>query len=85
LPNPVFSEQNASVPQFTKQVVPLPASSYAEFEGLAIFPLPLPKGADGAVLELRMFALDAAGNIIDESVSSDSTKVTVTDYMVVKK
>jgi len=79
LPSPYFSEQNVSVPQFTKQVVPLPAGSYAEFEGLALLTLPLPKGADGLVLELRIFALDAANNIIGESVSSDSTKSTVTD------
>jgi len=79
LPNPVFSEQNASVPQFTKQILPLPAGSYAEFEGLALLTLPLPKGADGLVLELRIFALDASGNIIGESVSSDSAKATLTD------
>jgi len=79
LPTPDFAEQNTSVPQFTKQVVPLPAGSYAEFEGLALLTLPLPKGADGLVLELRIFALDATGKIIGESVSSDSTKATVTD------
>jgi len=79
LPNPLFAEQNSSIPQFIKQVVPLPSGSYAEFEGLALLTLPLPKGADGLVLELRIFALGAAGNIIGESVSSDSTKVTLTD------
>jgi len=77
LPTPDFAEQNTSVPQFTKQVMPL--TTYTEFEGLALLTLPLPKGADGLVLELRIFALDAAGNIIGESVSSDSTKATVTD------
>jgi len=77
LPSPDFSEQNASVPQFTKQVIPL--TGYIEFEGLALLTLPLPKGADGLVLELRIFALDSAGNIIGESVSSDSTKATLTD------
>jgi len=41
--------------------------------------LPLPKGADGLVLELRIFALDATGNVIGESVSSDSTVATMTD------
>jgi len=79
LPNPVFAENNVSVPQFTKQVVPLPAGSYAEFEGLALLTLPLPKGADGLILELRIFALDASGNIIGESVSSDSSLITIKD------
>jgi len=77
LPTPDFAEQNASVPQFTKQVIPLTA--YTEFEGLALLTLPLPKGADGLVLELRIFALDADGNIIGESVSSDSSSVTLAD------
>jgi len=79
LPTPDFSEQNASTPQFTKQVIPLTAGSYVEFEELALLNLPLPKGADGLVLELRIFALDSSGNIIGESVSSDSISVTVTD------
>jgi len=79
LPSPVFAENNVSAPQFTKQVVPLPAGSYAEFEGLALLTLPLPKGADGLVLELRIFALDVVGNIIGESVSSDSAKATLVD------
>jgi len=77
LPSPDFAEQNTSVPQFTKQVVPL--TTYAEFEGLALLTLLLPKGANGLILELRIFALDAAGNIIGESVSSDSAKATVVD------
>jgi len=79
LPTPDFAENNVSVPQFTKQVVPLPVGSYAEFEGLALLTLPLPKGADGLVLELRIFAVDSDGKIIGESVSSDSTKATVAD------
>jgi len=79
LPTPDFSEQNASTPQFTKQVIPLTAGSYVEFEELALLNLPLPKGADGLVLELRIFALDSSGNIIGESVSSDSISVTVTN------
>jgi len=77
LPTPDFAENNVSVPQFTKQVIPL--TGYIEFEGLALLTLPLPKGADGLVLELRIFALDANDNIIGESVSSDSTKATLTD------
>jgi len=77
LPSPVFAEQNVSTPQFTKQVIPL--AGYIEFEGLALLTLPLPKGADGLVLELRIFALDNKGNIIGESTSSDSTKATLTD------
>jgi len=78
LPSPDFSEQNVSVPEFTKQVIPL--TGYVEYEGLVLFPLPLPEGANGLMLELRIFALDATGGIIGESVSSDSTKATVTDY-----
>jgi len=77
LPSPVFAEQNVSTPQFTKQVIPL--AGYIEFEGLALLTLPLPKGVDGLVLELRIFALDNKGNIIGESVSSDSSSVTLTD------
>jgi len=79
LPNPVFSEENASTPEFLKQAIPLPDASYIEFEGLILLMIPLPRGADGIVIEMRIFALDAAGNIIGESVSSDSTKVTVVD------
>jgi len=80
LPTPVFSENNVSRPQYQKQVIPLPVGSYAKIDGdLITFNLPLPKGADGLVLEFRIFALDAAGNIIGESVSSDSVSVTVTD------
>ncbi|MCU7834925.1 MAG: hypothetical protein KZQ83_06675 [gamma proteobacterium symbiont of Taylorina sp.] len=75
LPTPVFSEENASRPQYQKQVIPLPSGSYAKVDGdLIAFNLPLPKGADGLVLELRIFALDAAGNIISESISSDSNQ-----------
>jgi len=79
LPNPVFAENNVSTPQFTKQSIPFSAASLTKFEGLIFLPLPLPKGADGLVLELRIFALDAAGNIIGESTSSDSSIITVTD------
>jgi hypothetical protein len=79
LPNPVFAGSNVSKPQFRKQSIPLSASFYSIHDGLIIFPIPLPKGTDGLVLELRIFASDAAGSIIGKSVSSDSTKATVTD------
>ncbi|MCU7834820.1 MAG: FecR family protein [gamma proteobacterium symbiont of Taylorina sp.] len=80
LPTPLFAEQNASRPQYQKQVIPLPAGSYAKVDGdLIAFNLPLPKGFSGLVLELRIFALDAAANIIGESVASDSSTITVTD------
>ncbi|MCU7833714.1 MAG: FecR family protein [gamma proteobacterium symbiont of Taylorina sp.] len=80
LPTPVFSEENSSRPQYQKQIIPLPSGSYAKVDGdLIAFNLLLPKGADGLVIELRIFALDAAGNIIGESVSSDSSSVTVKD------
>jgi len=77
LPSPDFAENNVSAPQFNKQVTPL--TGYIEFEGLALLTLPLPKGADGLVLELRIFALDAVGKIIGESVSSDSCSIIIKD------
>jgi len=79
LPSPVFAEENVASAEFPKQVIPLPAGSFTKYDGLIIFPLPFPEGADGLMLELRIFALDATGKIISESVSSDSTKATVTD------
>ncbi|MCU7833674.1 MAG: FecR family protein [gamma proteobacterium symbiont of Taylorina sp.] len=80
LPAPVFAEENANRPEYQKQVIPLPSNSYAKVDGdLIAFNLPIPKGADELVIELRIFALDAAGNIIGESVSSDRSTVTVTD------
>ncbi|MCU7836752.1 MAG: FecR family protein [gamma proteobacterium symbiont of Taylorina sp.] len=79
LPEPVFHEPNASSAEFPKQTIPLTSNFYTKYDGLIIFTVPLPKGADGIVVEMRLFALDAAGNIIGESVSSDSSSVTVTD------
>jgi len=79
LPSPLFAEENVASAEFPKQVMPLPAGSFTKYDGLIIFPLPFPEGADGLILELRIFALDAAGKIIGESVSSDSTKATVMD------
>ncbi|MCU7837699.1 MAG: FecR family protein, partial [gamma proteobacterium symbiont of Taylorina sp.] len=76
LPTPVFAEENTSKPEFPNQTAVLTSTSYSKYDGLIIFPLPLPKGHNGLLLELRMFALDSSGNIIGESVSSDSTAVT---------
>jgi len=79
LPSPLFAEANVASAEFPKQVIPLLAGSFTKYDGLIIVPLPFPEGADGLMLELRIFVLDASGNIIGESVSSDSTKATVTD------
>ncbi|MCU7835214.1 MAG: FecR family protein [gamma proteobacterium symbiont of Taylorina sp.] len=79
LPSPDFSESNASSVQFANQTATLKSTNYTIYDGLVIFTLPLPKGADGIVVEIRLFALDANGNIIGESVSSDSSTVAVQD------
>ncbi|MCU7833748.1 MAG: hypothetical protein KZQ83_00740 [gamma proteobacterium symbiont of Taylorina sp.] len=79
LPVPKFSEDNVSRPEFEKQSVPLPSTSYTEYDNLILFSLPLPEGLDGIILEVRIFALDVSGQIIGESVSSDRSTVTITD------
>jgi len=79
LPTPIFSDENSSRAEFPEQTVILTSKYYVEYDGLNILTLPLPKGADGIVIEMRLFALDSSGNIISESVSSDSTMVTVKD------
>ncbi|MCU7837442.1 MAG: carboxypeptidase-like regulatory domain-containing protein [gamma proteobacterium symbiont of Taylorina sp.] len=78
-PSPVFAEDNAASTEYPKQSIPLPASTYSKYDGLILFTLPLPKGAHGVLLEVRIFALDAAGNIIGESASSDRSTITIAD------
>jgi len=79
LPVPAFSEENVSTPEFTKQSIELPVGSFVKFEDLIVFSLPFPDGDYGFMLELRIFALDSAGNVIGESVSSDRNAVFLTD------
>ncbi|MCU7836990.1 MAG: FecR family protein [gamma proteobacterium symbiont of Taylorina sp.] len=79
LPSPVFAEENVSDTEFPKQTIILTSSAYTKHDDLIIFSLPLPKGYDATVVEMRIFSLDVTSNIIAESVSSDNTKVTITD------
>ncbi|MCU7833969.1 MAG: hypothetical protein KZQ83_01860 [gamma proteobacterium symbiont of Taylorina sp.] len=79
IPEPVFSEENPSSAEFQEKTVVLTSDFYFEYDGLLIFTLLLPKGLDGIVLEVRLFALDKQGNIIDETVASDRSTVTITD------
>jgi len=79
LPAPIFSEENASSAEYPRQSVALPASAYVKYDGLIVFNLPLPKGAHGVLLEMRIFALDTGGKIIGESASSDRSTITVAD------
>ncbi|MCU7835431.1 MAG: FecR family protein [gamma proteobacterium symbiont of Taylorina sp.] len=79
IPEPVFFEENPGSAEFQQQTVVLTSDFYFEYDGLLIFTLPLPKGFDGIVLEVRLFALDKQGNIIDETVASDRSTITVTD------
>ncbi|MCU7833683.1 MAG: hypothetical protein KZQ83_00405 [gamma proteobacterium symbiont of Taylorina sp.] len=79
IPGSIFSEENPSSAEFQKQTVVLTSDLYIEYDGLLIFTLLLPKGLDGIVLEVRLFALDKQGNIISETVASDRSTITVTD------
>ncbi|MCU7837216.1 MAG: hypothetical protein KZQ83_18485 [gamma proteobacterium symbiont of Taylorina sp.] len=79
IPGAVFSEENPGSAEYQQQTVVLTSGFYIEYDGLLIFTLPLPKGFDGIVLEVRLFALDTQGNIISETIASDKSTVTVTD------
>ncbi|MCU7834017.1 MAG: FecR family protein [gamma proteobacterium symbiont of Taylorina sp.] len=78
-PEPVFFEENPGSAEFQQQTAVLTSDFYIEYDGLLIFILPLPKGFDGIVLEVRLFALDKQGNIIADSVASDRSTITVKD------
>ncbi|MCU7833909.1 MAG: hypothetical protein KZQ83_01555 [gamma proteobacterium symbiont of Taylorina sp.] len=79
LPSPVFYEENPASPEYPEQTLVLTSKSYINYDGLVIFVVPLPKGYEGIVLEVRVYALDADDNIIGESVSSDRRTITVKD------
>jgi len=79
IPEPVFSEQNASTTEFPDQTATLTSKNYIKYDDLIVFILPLPKGADGMVIEMRLFALDEQGKIIGETVASDSCMITIKD------
>ncbi|MCU7836048.1 MAG: DUF1566 domain-containing protein [gamma proteobacterium symbiont of Taylorina sp.] len=79
IPGSAFSEENPASAEFQQQTVVLTSNFYIKYDGLLIFTLPLPKGFDGVVIEVRLFALDKQGKIIGETVASDRSTVTVTD------
>lgn len=79
LSTPMFTHENASSIEYTKQVLFLTSADYTRYEDLIIYPLDLPNGYEGVVVEIRIFAIDATGNPIRESVSSDRATVTWKD------
>jgi hypothetical protein len=79
LPSPVFAQENASNVEDLKKSFLITSASYIEYDDLITFSIPLSTGLDGTIVEARIFALDASGNIIGESVSSDRTTVTWRD------
>jgi len=59
VPQPIFSEENTSTPEFKEQYIPLPSSALVINNGLVTFVLPFPKGADGR----DIFCHTSLGNI----------------------
>jgi len=75
-PNPIFSDDNTKTAEFSTTI---PITDFSTYEDLIIYTISLSKGLDGKIVEARIFAVDANGSIIAESVSSDRFTVTWKD------
>lgn len=75
IPSPVFAEENAPVAEYITQTIQLTPQDYEVYDDLILFNIELQTGMEGTTVEGRVFALDGAGNIIAESVSSEHTTV----------
>jgi len=75
-PAPAFSEQNVSTIEFSKQIVHLSPQNYQIVDDIVVYNIPLDSPLTNLTVEGRLFALNAQGEIIAESVSSDGVTVT---------
>lgn len=77
IPTPVFAENNTSTYEYKNKTIPI--KNFTAAADLIVLNVPLQTGLDGTIIEARMFAVDAQGNIIGESVSSDKSTFTWKD------
>jgi len=76
LPSPVFAQENSTQEEFSTVIA---ITNFSTYDDLVILDIPIPNGLNRKTVEARIFALDANGNIISDSVSSDRFTVTFSD------
>jgi len=75
LPEPVFSETNSSSIEFKQRTVLLGPNDFDIFDDLILFRVFIGQSSNNPIVEGRVFALDANGEIISNTVSSDAVTV----------
>jgi|GEM_PF-3159155 len=75
LPLPSFAESNAQSVEFKERAIRLKPGDYELFDDLVLFRTFIGTSTGTPLVEGRVFALDEAGNIISESVSSDKVSI----------
>ncbi len=72
-----FSTANATAVEFPATTIPVRPGSFTTTAGTVDFPLAIPGGAlrAGTLVNARVFATDAAGQILSGSQASDETQV----------
>lgn len=74
-PIPIFSDDNTETFEFPRQTIRLFPNDYEVYEDLILYRITLGDVHDGSLIEARIFPIDAQGNILTGSVSSDKTSV----------
>ncbi len=75
LPTPVFAENNTTKIEYSLQTITLSPADYQIFNNMVVYKIPLGQTPKGTQFEARIFPLDASGNILATSTSSD--KITI--------
>jgi len=75
LPTPYFSENNSSKVEFQHQMIILRPDDYSEYDDMVLFNVYIGEIASKIVAEVRIFAIDATGDLISHSISSDKVLV----------
>jgi hypothetical protein len=75
VPQPVFSENNTDTLEYSEQTFDFFSDTLSHYEDISFVEMMMPD-APGLVVELRLFAIDEALNVLADSVSSDKIRLT---------